>query len=101
MRQNRVVVRSEINDENRMNKRPSSDSPSFRRVRRPTDLLLGMAGVIAVLAMLELIHTLPLGSAELSGDVSQWLRHIPRWLSFAAVVVAAMGAVSLVAVAII
>jgi glycosyltransferase 2 family protein len=81
--------------------RLSPDSQSFRRVRRPTDLLLSLAGVIALLVVIELIHALPLGSAELSGDVSRWLHHVPRWLSFATVVVASVGALAFLAVALV
>jgi glycosyltransferase 2 family protein len=81
--------------------RPSPGSRPFERVRRPADLLLSVAGLIAFFAVIELIHVLPLGSAELSGDVSRWLRHIPRWLSFATVVLATVGALVFLAVALI
>jgi glycosyltransferase 2 family protein len=63
--------------------------------------MLSVAGLVALLVVLELIHSLPLGSAELSGDVSGWLRHIPRWLSFGTVVMAAVGAGALLAVSLI
>ena len=34
--------------------------------------------------MLGSIRALPLGSTEVADDVSAWLLHIPRWLSFTA-----------------
>ena len=37
------------------------------------------------------IVALPLGSTELSNDVSRWLQHIPRWLSSLAAVVVGIG----------
>jgi hypothetical protein len=34
-----------------------------------------------IATVLGLIRTLPIGSTELSRDVTRWLFHIPRWLS--------------------
>src|SRR6185437_11581039 len=54
------------------------------RVRRPADLLLAAISFLIVAAVLGNIKALPLGSAEAADDVSKWLLHIPRWLSYAA-----------------
>jgi uncharacterized membrane protein YbhN (UPF0104 family) len=40
-----------------------------------------------VVVIIGSIVALPLGSTELSNDVSRWLQHIPRWLSSLAAVV--------------
>ena len=74
---------------------PFADSRIFRRIRRPADLLFALVGFVLVVAEIGLIRALPVGSAELSADVSRWLRHIPRWLSLATVVVAVVGAMAL------
>jgi uncharacterized protein (TIRG00374 family) len=77
-------------------------SPSRRgRVRRPTDLLLGILALGIIALTLGLIRGLPAGSTEISDDVSMWLRHIPRWLSSGAEVVAALGCGALVIVALV
>jgi glycosyltransferase 2 family protein len=57
------------------------------RVRRPADLLYAALSLAVVTAVLSFIRALPLGSTELADDVSGWLLHIPRWLSFTAEVV--------------
>jgi uncharacterized membrane protein YbhN (UPF0104 family) len=77
-------------------------SPSQRdRVRRSSDVLLSIVALIAIILVLGVIRTLPTGSTELSADVSSWLRHIPRWLSAGAEVIAALGCIALVVVALV
>ena len=66
------------------------------RVRRPADLMLAVFSLLIVAVVLGFIRALPLGSTEVAGDVSGWLLHIPRWLSFAAAVVAAVACFVLV-----
>jgi uncharacterized membrane protein YbhN (UPF0104 family) len=46
---------------------------------------------LIVAAVLGSIRALPLGSTEVADDVSAWLLHIPRWLSFTAEVVAGVA----------
>jgi uncharacterized membrane protein YbhN (UPF0104 family) len=72
-----------------------------RRVRRPTDLLLALAALAALAVVLGLIQGLPIGSTELSKDVSTWLSHVPRWLSSGAEVIAALGSIAVVIVALV
>src|ERR1700761_6936371 len=72
---------------------PEGVPPAHRRagtdrVRRPADLLLAVLAFAVVAAVLGSIRALPLGSTEAANDVSGWLLHIPRWLSYAAAVVA-------------
>src|ERR1700733_6881082 len=71
------------------------------RVRRPADLLLAVFAFVVVAAVLGSIRALPLGSTEAADDVSRWLLHIPRWLSYAAAVVAGVGSFVLVVVSLI
>src|ERR1700761_2125359 len=61
------------------------------RVRRPADLLLAVFAFVIVAVVLSTIRTLPLGSTEAADDVSGWLLHIPRWLAYAAAVVAGVA----------
>src|ERR1700733_14546828 len=61
------------------------------RVRRPTDLLFAVLSLAVVAVVVGSIHALPLGSTELADDVSAWLLHIPRWLSFGAEVVSGVA----------
>jgi hypothetical protein len=68
-------------------------------VRRSSDLLLSIVALVLIVFILSLIRTLPTGSTELSNDVSRWLRHIPRWLSSGAEVIAALGCIAVVVVA--
>lgn len=49
-----------------------------------------MFSLAVVAVVLGSIRALPLGSTELAGDVSAWVHHIPRWLSFAAEVASGM-----------
>lgn len=96
------MARADVLTRTQTGRSPASSSPesqSFRRVRRPTDLLLGLGSLVAVLTVLELVHTLPLGSEEFSGDVARWLLHIPRALSLATEAISVLGAVALLAVA--
>src|ERR1039458_5787323 len=76
-------------------------SKPFERVRRPADLLLALFALALIATVLGLIRTLPIGSTELSNDVTRWLFHIPRWLSSSAEVVAAIGGLALVVVALV
>jgi glycosyltransferase 2 family protein len=71
------------------------------RVRRPADLLLAVFSFVVVAAVLGSIRALPLGSTEAADDVSRWLLHIPRWLSYAAAVVAGVGCFVLVVVSLV
>ena len=57
------------------------------RVRRPADLLFAVLALAVVAVVVGSIRALPLGSTELANDVSAWVRHVPRWLSFGAEVV--------------
>ena len=61
------------------------------RVRRPADLLLAVFALAVVAVLLGAIRALPLGSTEAANDVSGWLLHIPRWLAYAAAVVAGVA----------
>jgi glycosyltransferase 2 family protein len=76
----------------------SSPSPGVERVRRPLDLLLALVALGAIVLELGLLQTLPTGSTEIANDVSTWLRHIPRWLSSSAEVLAGVGGIALVVV---
>jgi glycosyltransferase 2 family protein len=71
------------------------------RVRRPGDLLLAVFAFAVVAVLLGAIRALPLGSSEVADDVSGWLLHIPRWLSYAAAVVAGLGSFVLVVVSLV
>ncbi|MGD0699561.1 MAG: lysylphosphatidylglycerol synthase transmembrane domain-containing protein [Trebonia sp.] len=66
------------------------------RVRRPGDLLLAVFAFAVAAIVLGAIRALPLGSTEVADDVSGWLLHIPRWLSYAAAVVAGVASFVLV-----
>jgi uncharacterized protein (TIRG00374 family) len=76
-------------------------SAAFEVVRRPADLLLGVFALGVVLVTLGLIRALPIGSTEVSTDVSRWLVHIPRWLSLAGAAVAALGSFALFVIALV
>jgi glycosyltransferase 2 family protein len=85
-------------------KPPPGLAPSLSqrdRVHRPTDLALSIGALIVVVLSLGAIRALPAGSTELSNDVSRWLTHIPRWLSSGAEVIAALGCIALVIVALV
>jgi uncharacterized membrane protein YbhN (UPF0104 family) len=81
--------------------RPARGPQGTDRVRRPTDLLLAAFSLVVVAAVVGSIRALPLGSTEVADDVSGWLLHIPRWLSFAAAVVAGVACFALVIVALV
>ena len=68
---------------------------------RPADLLLAVLSLLIVAAVLGSIRALPLGSTEAADDVSRWLLHIPRWLSYAAAVVAGVASFVLVVVSLV
>src|SRR6201996_929853 len=85
---------------------PDGVPPAYRRtgtdrVRRPADLLLAVFAFVVVAAVLGSIRALPLGSTEAADDVSSWLLHIPRWLSYAAAVVAEVACFVLVIAALV
>ena len=71
------------------------------RVRLPADLLLAVLSFLVVAAVLGSIRALPLGSTEAADDVSRWLLHIPRWLSYAAAVLAGVASFVLVVVSLV
>jgi glycosyltransferase 2 family protein len=71
------------------------------RVRRPADVLFAVVSLAIVTVVLGSIRALPLGSTELADDVSAWLQHIPRWLSFAAEVVSGVACFALAVVALV
>jgi hypothetical protein len=71
------------------------------RMRRPADLLLAVFALVVIAVMLGAIRTLPLGSTEVADDVSGWLLHVPRWLSYAAAVVAGLASFVLVIAALV
>jgi uncharacterized membrane protein YbhN (UPF0104 family) len=71
------------------------------RVRRPADLLLAVFAFVVIAVVLGSIQALPLGSTEVADDVSGWLLHIPRWLSYAAAVVAGVTCFVLLVVALV
>ena len=70
---------------------PAEGRAGTERVRRPADLLLAVFAFVVVAVVLGSIRALPLGSTEVADDVSGWLLHIPRWLSYAAAVVAGVA----------
>ena len=85
---------------------PGAITPADRgagpgRVRRPADLLLAVFAVAVVAVVLGAIRALPLGSTEVADDVSGWLLHIPRWLAYAAAVVAGVAGFVLVVVSLV
>lgn len=71
------------------------------RVRRPADLLFAVLSLAVVAMVLGFIRTVPLGSTELADDVSAWLQHIPRWVSFAAEAVSGVACFVLAVVALV
>jgi glycosyltransferase 2 family protein len=77
----------------------ASGPSRFERVRRPADLFLAGVALSGIVVLLGLVHALPIGSEEVANNVSTWLRHIPRGLSFAAAVIATMGCLVLAIVA--
>jgi glycosyltransferase 2 family protein len=80
---------------------PDGAPESADRVRRPADLLLAVFSFAVVAVVLGSIRALPLGSTELADDVSSWLLHIPRWLSFAAEVVSGVACFALAVAALV
>jgi uncharacterized membrane protein YbhN (UPF0104 family) len=70
-------------------------------VRRPADLLSAAFSLAVLAVVLGSIRVLPLGSTELSDDVSGWLLHIPRWLALAAAAAAGIACFVLAIVAMI
>jgi uncharacterized membrane protein YbhN (UPF0104 family) len=80
---------------------PARGRAGTGRVRRPADLLLAVFAFVIVALVLGTIRVLPLGSTEVADDVSGWMLHIPRWLAYAAAVVAGVASFVLVAVALV
>ncbi len=80
---------------------PAGAAEGSGRVRRPADLLFAVVSLAVVAVVLGSIRTVPLGSTELADDVSTWLQHIPRWLSFAAEVVSGVACFVLAVVALV
>jgi glycosyltransferase 2 family protein len=78
-----------------------TEEAAARRVRRPADLLFAMLSLAVAAVVLGSIRALPLGSTEVADDVSAWVHHIPRWLSFAAEVVSGVGSFALVVLALV
>jgi uncharacterized membrane protein YbhN (UPF0104 family) len=70
---------------------PARAPEGRNRMRRPADLLLAVFSLLIVAVVLSSIHALPLASTEVANDVSGWVLHIPRWLSFSAAVVAGVA----------
>lgn len=69
----------------------SNDSVGPGRVRRPADLLSSLLALVVIVIVLGLIQTLPIGSTEISNDVSRWLTHVPSWLAYGVAVAAEIG----------
>jgi uncharacterized protein (TIRG00374 family) len=80
---------------------PSGVAESAGRVRRPADLLFAVLSLTVLAVVLGSIRALPLGSTELADDVSAWVQHIPRWLSFAAEVLSGVACFVLAVVALV
>jgi hypothetical protein len=80
---------------------PVGSQTGADRVRRPADLLLAVFAFVIVAVVLGAIRALPLGSTEAADDVSGWLLHIPRWLAYAAAVVAGVASFVLVVVSLV
>jgi glycosyltransferase 2 family protein len=72
-----------------------------QRVRRPADLLAAILALAVAAVIIGSIKALPAGSTEVAGDVSRWLRHIPRWLAFGAAVIAGTACFVFVIVALV
>ncbi len=70
-------------------------------MRRPADLLSAAFSLVVLAVVLGSIRVLPLGSTELSDDVSGWLLHIPRWLALAAAAAAGIACFVLAIVALV
>ena len=64
----------------------------FERVRRPADLLWAAVSFVLAAAALAAIHTLPVGSREVSHGVASWFHRVPQGLTFAVSLVVSLGA---------
>lgn len=80
---------------------PTRGGDGTNRVRRPADLLFALFALVIVVVVLSAIRALPLGSTEVADDVSSWLLHIPRWLAYAAAVIAGVSCFVLVIVSLV
>jgi glycosyltransferase 2 family protein len=70
---------------------PQRGSRDAARVRRPADLLYAFLSLGVIVVLVGSVETLPLGSTEVSDDVSHWVHLIPRWLPYTAVTIVAIG----------
>jgi len=75
--------------------------PGADRVRRPADLLFAVISFLVVAAVLGTIQALPLGTTEAANDVSGWMAHIARWLSYLAAVAAGVACFALAVAALV
>jgi glycosyltransferase 2 family protein len=80
---------------------PAREPAGTARLRRPADLLLAVFSLLIVVVVVGSIQALPQGSDEAADDVSGWVKHIPRWLSPTAEVVAGVTCFVLVIVALV
>jgi glycosyltransferase 2 family protein len=64
-------------------------------------LFLATFALLVTAVVIGSIRALPLGSGEVANDVSGWVLHIPRWLSYAAAVVSGVACFVLLIVALI
>jgi glycosyltransferase 2 family protein len=80
---------------------PAGAPEGADRVRRPADLLFALLSLAVVAVVLGSIRAVPLGSTELADDVSTWVGHIPRWVSFAAQVVSGVACFGLAVAALV
>jgi uncharacterized membrane protein YbhN (UPF0104 family) len=80
---------------------PDRERDGTTRVRRPADLLFALFALAIVVVVLGTIRALPLGSTEVADDVSRGLLHIPRWLAYAAAVIAGVACFVLVIVSLV
>jgi hypothetical protein len=51
-------------------------------VRRPAGLLFAVISFLTIAGVLGTIQALPLGTTEAAKDVSGWMAHIARWVSY-------------------
>jgi len=72
------------------------------RVRRPADLLFAILALAAIAIVFGIAHGLPIGTHELTDNVSTWLKtHIPRSLAFLFVSIVGVACLAFVVAAIV